>query len=92
MPYITSAERIGRKEGRQEGRKEGRQEGRKEGRKEGRQEGTYNTCLNLIQNMKKNNLSDQEIARLTNLDIEIIKKILNKEHVEIPLHLLESDS
>ncbi len=76
MPYITSAERIGRKEGRQEGR----------------QEGTYNTCLNLIQNMKKNNLSDQEIARLTNLDIEIIKKILNKEHVEIPLHLLNSDS
>jgi hypothetical protein len=42
--------------------------------------------------MKKNNLSDQEIARLTNLDIEIIKKILNKEHVEIPLHLLNSDS
>ena len=51
MPYITSAERIGRKEG--------------------RQEGTYNTCLNLIQNMKKNNLSDQEIARLTNLPVSI---------------------
>jgi predicted transposase/invertase (TIGR01784 family) len=72
MPYITSAERIGRKEGRQEGRQEGYRD--------------------LIQNMKKNNLSDQEIARLTNLDIEIIKKILNKEHVEIPLHLLNSDS
>ena len=76
MPYITSAERIGRKEGRKEGKQEGRQEGYRD----------------LIQNMKKNNLSDQEIARLTNLDIEIIKKILNKEHVEIPLHLLNSDS
>jgi predicted transposase/invertase (TIGR01784 family) len=72
MPYITSAERIGRKEGRKEGRQEGYRD--------------------LIQNMKKNNLSDQEIARLTNLDIEIIRKILNNEHVEIPLHLLNPDS
>jgi predicted transposase YdaD len=28
MPYITSIERIGRRQGRQEGRNEGRQEGR----------------------------------------------------------------
>ena len=75
MPYITSAERIGRKEG----------------QKEGRKEGAYNTCVNLIQNMKKNNLTGQEIARLTNLDIEIVNKILNKEQIEIPLHLLNRD-
>jgi hypothetical protein len=31
MPYITSIERIGRRQGRQEGRLEGRQEGRQEG-------------------------------------------------------------
>jgi flagellar biosynthesis/type III secretory pathway protein FliH len=79
MPYITSAERIGRKEG------------QKEGQKEGRKEGAYNTCVNLIQNMKKNNLTGQEIARLTNLDIEIVNKILNKEQIEIPLHLLNRD-
>ncbi len=75
MPYITSAERIGRKEGKEEGR----------------QEGTYNTCVNLIRNMKQNNLTEQEIARLTNLDIEIVNKILNKEQVEIPIHLLTRD-
>ena len=38
--------------------------------------------------MKNNNLSDQEIAKLANTDIETIKKIINKEPVEIPLHLL----
>ena len=39
MPYITSIERIGRRQGRQEGRQEGRQKGRQEGRQEGREEG-----------------------------------------------------
>jgi predicted transposase YdaD len=67
MPYVTSAEKIGRKEG------------------------TYNTCVNLIRNMKQNNLTEQEIARLTNLDVEIVNKILNKEQVEIPIHLLTRD-
>jgi predicted transposase YdaD len=51
MPYVTSAERIGRKEGKLE------------------------LYIDLIQNMKKNNLSEQEIARLINLDIEIIRKV-----------------
>jgi predicted transposase YdaD len=32
MPYITSIERIGRRQGRQEGRHQGRLEGREEGR------------------------------------------------------------
>jgi predicted transposase YdaD len=36
MPYITSIERIGRRQGRQEGREEGRLEGCLEGRNEGR--------------------------------------------------------
>jgi predicted transposase/invertase (TIGR01784 family) len=75
MPYVTSAERLGRKEG----------------KKEGREEGTYNTCVNLIRNMKKNNLNEQEIARLTDLDIEMVRKIINREPVEIPLHLLSRD-
>ena len=79
MPYVTSAERIGRQEGIEEGRQEGRQEGKVEG------------YSDLIQNMKKNDLSDQEIARLTNLDIDTVKKIINNEQVEIPLHLLDQD-
>ena len=65
MPYITSAERLGKKEGKRE------------------------LYIDLIRNMKNNNLSEQEIARLINLDIEIVKKVLNNEHVEIPLHLLD---
>ncbi len=39
MPYVTSAERIGRERGRQQGRQEGLLEGRQEGLLEGRQEG-----------------------------------------------------
>jgi hypothetical protein len=41
--------------------------------------------------MKKNNLNEQEIARLTDLDIEMVRKIINREPVEIPLHLLSRD-
>jgi len=65
MPYITSAERLGRKEGKRE------------------------LYIELIRNMKNNNLSEQEIARLINLDIELVKKVLSNEHVDIPLHLLD---
>ncbi|NUM37217.1 MAG: hypothetical protein HUU50_21950 [Candidatus Brocadiae bacterium] len=39
MPYITTAERIGRSEGKKEGKKEGRKEGRKEGEIKGKIEG-----------------------------------------------------
>ncbi len=74
-----------------DGRKVERKVKRTEGRKEGRKEGTYNTCVNLIQNMKENNLTEQEIAHLTNLDIEMVKKIINREPVDIPLHLLSCD-
>ncbi len=35
MPYVTSIERLARKEGRQEGRQKGRREGRQEGLQEG---------------------------------------------------------
>ena len=45
--------------------------------------------IDLIQNMKNNNLSEQEIAKLTNRDIEIVRKVLNNEKFEITLHLLE---
>ena len=65
MPYITSAERLGKKEGRHE------------------------LYIDLIRNMKNNNLSEQEIARLVDLEIEIVQKVLNNEHVEIPLHMLD---
>lgn len=39
MPYVTSFERLARKDGRKEGREEGRQEGREQGLEEGLREG-----------------------------------------------------
>jgi predicted transposase/invertase (TIGR01784 family) len=68
-----------------------RQEGMQKGRQEGIRQGSYNTYLNLIQNMKKNKVSDKDIAKFINVDIDIVKKIINKEQVDIPLHLLDQD-
>jgi len=53
-------------------------------RQEGRQEGLYAA----LQIMIKNGMTDESIAKVMNLDLDLIKKILNKEQVEIPLHLL----
>jgi hypothetical protein len=75
MPYVTSAERIGRKEG----------------KREGKREGGYVTFLNLVQNMKKNNLSEAEIARMTGCEVEVVRRILNNEQVDIPGYLLEKE-
>jgi predicted transposase/invertase (TIGR01784 family) len=68
-----------------------RQEGIQKGRQEGRQEGSYKTMVSLVRNAKKNGLSEEMIAQIANLDITLVRKILNNEPVEIPLHLL-SDS
>ncbi len=68
-----------------------RQEGLLKGRQEGRQEGSYKTMVSLVRNASKNGLSDEMIAQIANLDITLVRKILNNEPVEIPLHLL-SDS
>ncbi|MDA3787595.1 MAG: Rpn family recombination-promoting nuclease/putative transposase [Desulfobacula sp.] len=83
---MNTAERL-----RQEGMQEGMQEGRQEGRQEGIRQGSYNTYFNLIQNMKKNKVSDKDIAKFIDIDIDIVKKIINKEQVDIPLHLLDQD-
>lgn len=77
---MTTAEKL---------RQEGMQEGMQKGRQEGMQKGSYSTYFNLIQNMKKKNLSDKDIAILINLDVDIVKKIMNKERVDIPLYLLD---
>lgn len=72
---MTTAEKL---------RQEGRQEGHQEGRQEGRQEGLYAA----LQTMKRNGMTDETMASLMNMDLDLIKKILNKEQVEIPPHLL----
>ncbi|MFH2091438.1 MAG: Rpn family recombination-promoting nuclease/putative transposase [Pseudomonadota bacterium] len=83
---MTTAEKL-----RQEGRQEGIQKGIQEGIQEGRQEGSHKTMVSLVRNAKKNGLSEEMIAQIANLDITLVRKILNNEPVEIPLHLL-SDS
>ena len=41
-------------------------------------------------NMKNKNFTDWEICELTSLDIDTVKKIINNESVDIPLHLLDT--
>lgn len=45
----------------------------------------------LVRNAGKKGLSEEVIAQIVNLDVALIKKILNNESVDIPFHLL-SDS
>jgi predicted transposase/invertase (TIGR01784 family) len=72
-------------------RERGRQEGRKEGMQKGRQEGRQETVIALVRNAGKKGLSDEMIAQIIDLDVNLVRQILNNEPVEIPLHLL-SDS
>ncbi len=84
---MSTADRL-----RQEGRLEGRLEGKLEGRQEGKIEGANNTYLNVIQNMKQKKISDNDIAELMNIHIDIVKKIINKEKVDLPLHILDNNN
>jgi len=59
------------------------------GKQEGKQEGSYNTLYSVIQTMKKNGITNDNIAKMTNLDVYIVKKILKREEIEIPLNLLK---
>lgn len=61
-------------------------------RQEGKREGSYNTLYSVIQTMRKNGIADENIAKMMNLDIYIVKKVLNREEVEIPLNLLRGES
>jgi hypothetical protein len=45
----------------------------------------------LVRNAGKKGLSDEMIAQIIDLDVNLVRQILNNEPVEIPLHLL-SDS
>ena len=68
-----------------------KQEGRMEGRMEGRAEGSYAVIRSLVHNAHEQGFSNEDIAQLMNLDLDSVKKILNNEKVEIPLHLLNSE-
>ena len=65
------AEEKGMEKGIEKGRKEGKEEGRIEGKKEGKEEGRKEFALKLL----AHNFPLDEIANLTDLSIEEIKKL-----------------
>ena len=61
---------------------------REKGRKEGRQEGRQETVIAFVRNAGEKGLSEEMIAQIINLEVNLVRQILNNEPVEIPLHLL----
>jgi hypothetical protein len=84
---MTTAEKL-RQEGLQKGLQKGRQEGLQEGLQKGLQKGSYKMMVSLVRNAGKKGLSEEMIAQIVNLDVVLVRKILNNESVDIPLHLL----
>jgi predicted transposase/invertase (TIGR01784 family) len=69
-----------------------RQEGIKQGRQEGMQKAGNKMIFSLVRNAKKQGFPVETIAKIVDLDITLVKKILNNETIEIPLHLLDLEN
>ncbi len=80
---MTTAEKL-----RQEGMQKGRQEGMQKGMQKGRQEGRQEAMIALVRNAGKKGLTEEMIAQIIDLEVDLVRQILNNEPVEIPLHLL----
>ena len=61
---------------------------RDKGRQEGMQKGRQETVIALVRNAGNKGLSEEMIAQIIDLDVDLVRQILNNEPVEIPLHLL----
>jgi len=61
-------------------------------RQEERQEASNKMILSMVQNAKKQGFSIDIIAKIVGLDVALVKRILNHETVEIPLHLLDLEN
>jgi predicted transposase/invertase (TIGR01784 family) len=55
----------------------------------GEHRGRKGELLSIIANAKQEGLSPEQTARITGLDTELVKKIMNNEETDIPLHLLD---
>ena len=53
-----------------------------------RQKGRQETVIELVRNAGKKGLTEEMIAQVIDLDVDLVRQILNNEPVEIPLHLL----
>ena len=69
---------------------QGREEGREEGLLEG-QQSKVKMMVDMIRNARDTGLSEDMIARIVNLDLSSVKKVINNEDIDIPLHLLAAD-
>ncbi len=56
-----------------------------------RHEGRKESIVSIVRNAKKQGVSEEKIARIVDLDIDLVTRILNHEDIEIPLHLLDRD-
>ncbi|WP_035240303.1 hypothetical protein [Desulfobacter vibrioformis] len=61
---------------------------REKGRQEGMEKGMEKTVIALVRNARKKGLSEKIIAQVVDIDVKLVRQILNNEPVEIPLHLL----
>ena len=61
---------------------------KEKGRQEGMEKGTQKTVIALVRNARKKGLSEEIIAQVVDIDVKLVRQILNNEPVEIPLHLL----
>ena len=58
---------------------------RHEGLQKGLKEGKFYMMVDMIRNAKNTGLSEDMIARIVNLDLNLVKKVINNEAVDIPL-------
>ena len=63
-----------------------RQEGMQKGMQKGRQEGMQKTMITFVRNAGKKGLTEEMISQIIDLDVDLVRQILNNEPVEIPLH------
>lgn len=61
---------------------------KEKGRQEGMEKGTRQTVMALVRNARKKGLSEEIIAQVVDIDVKLVRQILNNEPVEIPVHLL----
>jgi predicted transposase/invertase (TIGR01784 family) len=80
---MTTADKL-RHEGLEKGLQKGLQKGREEGLLEG-QKSKVKMMVDMIRNARNNGLSDDMIAKIANLDLSLVKKVINNEAVDIPL-------
>ena len=83
MPYVTNAERIGEKRGERIGEKRGEKRGEIRSLEREKKK-----LMSIITNAKEEGLDPETISKITACDLDLVKKIINNEETDIPLHLL----